>query len=121
MEDFPVAAPTREQFHELWVRMARFATRHPQALQFLELHHHGDYLDRRSRAVESALMEPLHQFILAAQKRRQLRPMAPELLGTLVWGAFMGLVGAERKGMVELTPRTLEAAEASLWEAVRRA
>src|SRR5262245_23355298 len=56
---FPLEAPPREQFHEVWSRLHRFAARYPTALQFLELHHHGNYLDQASCEVEQALMVPL--------------------------------------------------------------
>src|SRR5215470_6361933 len=45
LDDFPPAAPTREQLRLLWTRMARFATEHPSSFIFLELHHHAPYLD----------------------------------------------------------------------------
>src|SRR3954463_7500014 len=36
MSDFPVSAPTREQFHTIWSRMVGFGIDFPQAIQFLE-------------------------------------------------------------------------------------
>ena len=119
MADFPVDKPIRAQFHEIWVRMARFAERHPRALEFLELHHHGDYLDARSRAVEQEMLQPLHAFIVEAQRKHRLKPIAPEILGALVWGGFMGLVEAARKWRVPLSEETLAAAEEAMWDAVR--
>src|SRR5579859_4900098 len=49
LEDFPFDAPVREAFHEMWVRLTRYATEHRKNVAFLELHHHGDYLDQASR------------------------------------------------------------------------
>src|SRR5262249_17780784 len=51
IDEFPVAAPTREQFRLLWNRMAKFATDNADSFVFLELHHHARYLDDESRAV----------------------------------------------------------------------
>src|SRR5690349_7018972 len=62
VEDFPVEKPIRAQFHEIWARLQRFATRHPKALDFLELHHHGSYLDEESLAVEKSMLRPLYVF-----------------------------------------------------------
>jgi TetR/AcrR family transcriptional regulator, repressor of fatR-cypB operon len=120
MSDFPVDRPVRAQFHEIWRRLAQFVARHPRAVDFLELHHHGSYLDATSLAVEKELLLPVNAFIEQAKKQEQIKPMRPEVLGALVWGAFMGLVGASRKGHLELDKRTLDAAEECMWEAIRR-
>jgi TetR/AcrR family transcriptional regulator, repressor of fatR-cypB operon len=120
VQDFPIDQPVRAQFHEIWRRLAQFATQHPRALDFLELHHHGSYLDACSVAVEKEMMLPVNAFVDQAKRQQILKPLAPELLGALVWGAFMGLVGASRKGFVELSKKTLDAAEECMWEAIRR-
>src|SRR5262249_27272586 len=44
MQDFPAGGTPREQFQAVWRRLGAFATEHPRAFAFLELHHHG-YLD----------------------------------------------------------------------------
>src|SRR6478609_4020444 len=48
-------APPREQFRTIWERMAGFALKHPRELSFLELHHHGSYLDKKSLAIEHGI------------------------------------------------------------------
>lgn len=120
MEDFPVDQPVRAQFHELWRRVAQFAHQHGKALDFLELHHHGDYLDATSLAVEKQLLVPVHAFAENAKRQQMIKPVQPEILGALVWGAFMGLVTAARKGLVELNKKSLDVAEECMWEAIRR-
>src|SRR5688572_15130325 len=40
----------RAQFHHLWWSLVGFAREQPRAFAFLELHHHGSYLDAESRA-----------------------------------------------------------------------
>jgi TetR/AcrR family transcriptional regulator, repressor of fatR-cypB operon len=120
MEGFPVDKPVREQFSEIWQRSTAFALEHPRALDFLELHHHGSYLDDRSLAVERELLVPIYAFAEHAREQGQLKKVSPEMLGALVWGGFMGLIGAARKGFITLDPRTINDAEECMWEAIRR-
>jgi AcrR family transcriptional regulator len=120
MEGFPLDQPTRVQFREIWRRLAIFAGRHPKALDFLELHHHQSYLDERSIAVERELLQPLYAFVIDAQEKFQIKKIDPAVIGAIVWGSFMGLVQAARKGYLELSRKTLESAEEAVWEAVRR-
>src|SRR5687768_7757790 len=62
LRDFPYDKPARQQFTHFWQRMTRYAAEHPVAMRFLELHHHGPYLDQRSREMEQALLTPARQF-----------------------------------------------------------
>ncbi len=120
MEDFPLDASAREKFHEIWKRLAGFAQKHPQALDFLELHHHQSYLDAESLAVEQALLGPLRVLIEAEQRKLEFKAAPPEVLGAIVFGGFMGLVQMNRKGLMQLTPKVLSVAEQCMWEAIRR-
>jgi AcrR family transcriptional regulator len=120
MDDFPFALPVRQQFHEIWRRLATFAKRHPKALEFLEMHHHGDYLDADSLAVEKAMMGPLRAYIEDAQNKQAIKLAPAEMLGSLVYGAFMGLISAQKKKLITLTNEVLGDAEQCMWEAVRR-
>lgn len=120
LEGFPVDASPRKQFHEYWRRMGRFAQEHPQGLTFLELHHHTPYLDARSRLVEETLLTTVRGFIERAQAQRAMKPIAPELLMALVYGAFVGLLKGCRAGYLELSPEVLKASENVMWEAIRR-
>jgi AcrR family transcriptional regulator len=120
MEDFPLDQPMRIKFHEIWKRLAQFAKDHPQALDFLELHHHGQYLDAQSRAVEKELLAPFYLMVEHAQEQKELKRVQPEILGSIVFGSFLGLLTAQRRGLLEMTRKTLDAAEECCWEAVRR-
>lgn len=120
MQDFPVTLPVRGRFAEIWRRLALFFHQHPVAFMFLELHHHGSYLDKHSVAVEEAVMMPLRGFVAEARRTGEIKPIQAEILGALVYGAFTGLVQGVRKGLLHLTPKVLEAAEQCMWEAVRR-
>src|SRR5262245_42768117 len=63
MRDFPSDRSVRQQFHDIWVRAHRFALDNPRALDFLELHHHGSYLNAESIAVERELLIPIWAFV----------------------------------------------------------
>ena len=118
LDDFPASAPSREQFRLLWMRMAAFATQHPQAFVFLELHHHADYLDAESRAVEQRMLDLVTHVVTSAQARRELRAAPPRLLMGLVLGAFVGVI---RSGLeCGKVPDTAEwkLAEQCVWDAI---
>jgi AcrR family transcriptional regulator len=119
LDDFPVSAPTREQFRLLWTRMARFATEHTPAFIFLELHHHARYLDAESRAVEHRMTELFTSVVTGAQARHELKAGAPRLLMGLVMGAFVGVIRSCID--VEEPPSTADwkLAEQCVWEAIR--
>jgi TetR/AcrR family transcriptional regulator, repressor of fatR-cypB operon len=120
LTDFPLTAGMRQQFHEVWRRISQFAAVHPKAVAFLELHHHRDYLDARSRAVEEAVLLPLFQFVLTAQEKRSIKPVQPEILMAMVYGTFTALLRASWEKRLTLTPAVLDEAENTLWEAIRR-
>ena len=119
MDDFPFAAPPREQFRSVWRRMAEFAIEHPKEFAFLELHHHSSYLDAESVALESRIMDFGAEMIVAAQAVEALKPLAPALLMELANGAFIGVFRAGLRGAVPLTLETFVAAEQCCWEAIR--
>jgi len=103
--------PPRVLFGALWERLARFARAEPVAFHFLELQDHAPYLDARSRSVELSLLGPLYLALHDFQKRRAFRAdLAPDALMAFVWGAFVGLIKAERTGYLALTDGTLRAA-----------
>ena len=119
LDDFPVAAPTREQFRVLWMRMARFAIDHPSAFVFLELHHHARYLDAASRAVEQRMAMLFREVVVGAQARGELKPGDPRVLMGLVMGGFIGVI----RGCVDddrpLGEADWKFAEQCMWEAIR--
>lgn len=118
LSDFPVDESPRQQFHELWHRLGRFATRHPQEFAFLELHHHA-YLDEASLKMEQSGMQLLKGFVEQAQAEQAMRPARAELIMALVYGAFVGLLKGCAQGYLKLTPALLSAAEQLMWEAIR--
>ena len=120
LEDFPVGEPLRTQFRHFWKQMAAFALEYPTAMAFLELHHHADYLDEGSRAIELGYTDMFRQVLAAARGAEVVKDLPPELLMHFVHGAFVGLVKAHRLGQLVLSPDMLDAAESCAWEAIRR-
>jgi AcrR family transcriptional regulator len=120
VQNFPTRAPVREQFHEIWDRLALFASEQPLAFAFLELHHHQPYLDETSRAIENTILESILAILREAQRLEVLKPVPAELLVAVAYGAFVGIVkGAQAHG-VTLTPEHLAVGEQCVWEAIRR-
>ena len=119
LDDFPAAAPTREQFRLLWTRMAAFATEHTDAFIFLELHHHARYLDAESRAVEQRMTELFTTIVTGAQTRHELKAGSPRLLMGLVMGAFVGVIRSCVDDDQPPSGADWKLAEQCVWEAIR--
>ncbi len=122
LDGFPLDAPVRAQFGECWQRMSRFAVQSARAFAFLELHHHGKYIDAESRAMDDAVLGPIRAFVLQAQAAEQVKALPPEVLIAVVYGALVGVVRASEAGYI--TParfeESLRLAEICAWEAIRR-
>jgi TetR/AcrR family transcriptional regulator, repressor of fatR-cypB operon len=119
MNGFPVDKPARQMIHHMWTALAEFAKEKPRAYAFLELHHHGSYLDAQSNAIESRIMDMGVRFLTAAQERGEVKPYPPMLLIAIVHGAFIGMLRKCWEGLLELTPETIAAGETCAWEAIR--
>lgn len=119
LDGFPTVANTREQFRQLWMRMAKFATENTNAFVFLELHHHQRYLDDESRAVENRMLDLFTGVVTAAQARGELKAGPPRLLMGLVMGAFVGVIRSCVEIDQALDSADWKLAEQCIWEAVR--
>ncbi len=117
--DFPADRPAREQFRIVWERMADFALAHPRELSFLELHHHGSYLDKNSLAIEHGIIEFGVVMVRRAQEAQAVKKVDPVLLMNLVNGAFLGVFRAGIEGRLKLTKELFMVAEQCCWEAIR--
>jgi len=115
----PGSGTVRHQFHQLWARLRAFERADPVAFTFLELHHHADYLDRKSRALELESLLPIARFLELASREGHVRRMHAPAMMAMVWGAFVGLVKADRIGYVHLTDDLSAQVEATLWDAIR--
>ncbi len=120
LDDFPFAAPTREQLHHFVTGVLAFARKHPTAFKFLELHHHAPYLDAKSRDAEMQVMTLANRFFEQNERGRVIRRAPPGVLGALVWGAVVGLVRAAWEGRANLSAKSEKAFEEALWDAIRR-
>jgi AcrR family transcriptional regulator len=117
---FPMTAPPREQFDVMWREMAAFALAHPDALKFLELHHHRPYLDAESAALQHQLKQFAKGVCKAGQDAGVFKPMDPALLIELLFGAFLGMMRAQWDGGVDLDERAVEEARVACWALVAR-
>jgi AcrR family transcriptional regulator len=119
ISEFPFERPVREQFRTIWERMTDFALAHPRELAFLELHHHGSYLDDESKRIENQAIEFGIEMVKRAQVAEAIKPLDPVMLVELANGAFLGVFRAGVEGRVPLTKETFMLAERCAWEAVR--
>lgn len=120
LDEFPLAAAPRVQFHTFWTRLGAFAAAHPRALAFLELNHHAAYLDHHSRALEESSLRPIFDFVESARRASAIKDVPTEALMALVWGAFVGLLKASHLGHLTLTAEVVDATEACIWDAIAR-
>jgi AcrR family transcriptional regulator len=116
----PAGQSTRRQFGTYWQRMTLFARARPEATRFMDLHHHGDYLDEESRALSRKYREVAEAFIADGRKSGQLRPLDPIMVVALMWGAAAGLVKFASQGALEFDARTATDMEDALWRAIAK-
>ena len=119
LAQFVPTGDAREQFLVMWRRMADFVEKYPTGYAFIELHHHADYLDDEANAVAERYLQLAIAYIASKQMQGEFRPGKPELMWSLVEGAFMGLARFAREGRLELTQETIDAAGEAAWEIVR--
>src|SRR5690606_6874922 len=114
--DLDLQRPARELFDEIWRRMVRFTREQPDAYRFMELQDHRPYLDQASRDLEREALTPILAQYRALQKRGVFRSdLRAEVLMTLIWGAFVNLIKAERDGHITLTEADINAARDACW------
>jgi AcrR family transcriptional regulator len=100
-------------FAALWSRLAAFARANPQAFRFLEMQDHVEYLDDASKQLELSVLAPL---LLAGRRLRdRTAGIAIEIAIALIWGAFVGLIKADRLGYLSLDDARLDSARAACW------
>ena len=108
--------PAKQLFAAVWQRMADFSRSDPDAYMFMELQDHRPYLDEESRALEKKTLRPIVTQYRQLQQQGQFRSdVRPEVLMSLVWGAFVNLIRAERDGHLILQQSDIDAAFAACW------
>jgi AcrR family transcriptional regulator len=110
----------RRLFHEIWSRMVAFSRKHPKELMFLEFHHHAPYLDDESRRLCNLLLGEFRQFFEVCREAQITKEASPEILMTIVIGAFNATEKAFMQGEIEPTSENEALVEELCWEAVRR-
>lgn len=103
-------------FSELWRRLGAFARTEPDAFRFLEMQDHVAYLDAQSRQVERAVLAPL--WLAGKRLRDKASGASVDLLIALLWGAFVGLIKAQRLGYLQLDDTKLQQAGAACWRMI---
>jgi hypothetical protein len=103
----------------MWHRMAAFAVDNPKPFIFLELHHHAPYLDTESQALEHRMLELFANVVTAAQARGEIKSGPPQLLMSLVMGAFIGVIRSCVGNDAPLAAADWALAEQCVWEAIR--
>lgn len=114
----PTGAP-REQFHQLWRRLALYWRKNPKVFAFLELHHHASYLDDDSRLIESRVLDLTTAFVSRLQAQMVVKPISPMALMIIVYWGFIGLTRCAAEGRLVLDDQVLDETEQCLWEAIR--
>ena len=84
--------------------MADFALAHPKELAFLELHHHGSYLDAESRRIESQTHDFGKEMVRLAQAAEAIKPLDPGMLVEMANGAFLGCLPRGARGAHSPSP-----------------
>lgn len=117
--DLPVGVPPSERFRTLWQRAVAYATARPLAYRFLELHHHGAYLDDASHALDREVAFSAHDSMERGRLAGIFKPVHDEVLDAFIDGAIRHLVRAAQAGRVELTPEVVDQAAACCWQAIQ--
>lgn len=114
--DLDLSRPAQELFDVIWQRMLAFTREAPHAYRFLELQDHRPYLDEASRTLEHELLRPiLAQYRSLQQQGIFRQDVRPEVLMSLVWGAFVHLIKSERDGHITLDQADIDAARDACW------
>lgn len=111
-------ATPRQAFGQYWQRMMMFARTYPKAMRFMDLHHHGQYLDEESRALSRAYAGEARAFLERARSEGAIRDLDPTLVVALMWGAAAGLTKFAASGALEFNAIAANDMEEALWRAI---
>jgi AcrR family transcriptional regulator len=111
----------RAQFETYWQRLIGFVRDAPVAARFLELHHHGAYLDEASRALARVHPAAIRNFVRCGISAGVLRAGSAEALIALMQGAVLGLMKqdeASHAGESLINDALAAETGACLWQAI---
>lgn len=118
LEGLRTEASARDLFEQFWKRLEAFAREHPTAFHFLELQDHATYLDEESRQLERRILASI--FVLCAKHQQSgavRTDMRADAMMAWGWGAFVGLMKAERSGYLTVDDDTFTEAREACWRA----
>lgn len=108
----------RDAFATYWHRMMGFAQAHPRAARFMDLHHHGAYLDAESKALSKIYARAAGEFVREARAAGALRDLEPTIIVALMWGAAAGAAKFAEAGALSADTDTASVMEDALWRAI---
>jgi AcrR family transcriptional regulator len=114
----PKGLKPREIFSRYWHRMTLFARTNPRAMRFMDLHHHGAYLDAGSRALSKTYAQVAEAFVRDARAQGAIRDLDPIMVVALMWGAAAGLTKFAASGALEFDAKLAGEMEEALWRAI---
>lgn len=114
----PHGLAPRALFMRTWHRMTLFARTHPKAVRFLDLHHHGAYLDDESRALSRSYAAAASDFVNAARAAGAIRDLEPAMVVALMWGAAAGLAKFAAGGTLDFNADTAGEMGEAVWRAI---
>ncbi len=115
VDAIPDGLAPREEFGYWWQQLFAFASDHPAAFAFLETHYHAPYLDEATRAVGAPIDLAAAQLVARAQAAGVVRKGPSTELLAMVFGAFVGLVRAQRDGYLTLDAALAARTEEAIW------
>ena len=118
LSPLPRGLEARDRFTTYWQRMTLFARTHPRATRFMDLHHHGAYLDEESRSMSRRYAEAARTFVEGARAEGAIRNLDPIMVVALMWGAATGLAKFAGSGALEFSAAMAANMEDALWRAI---
>ncbi|MGM9929118.1 MAG: TetR/AcrR family transcriptional regulator [Bacillus sp. (in: firmicutes)] len=109
----------RKQFDTMFFQMVSYAKEHPYALQFIDSHANGHYLDDESRQVFQEFLDCLCSVTEYGKQQGVLRSLPSEALICIVYGAFSQFFKLVRVGELEEDQQLLEEVADCCWNAIR--
>ena len=103
-----------------WQRMTGFARAHPRATRFMDLHHHGTYLDAESLAARpvSIATQPSVFIAEAGRLGRHPRSRSDAGGGADVGRSRAGLIKFAAQGAFKFDVDVADEMEEALWRAI---